>query len=345
LAQTIERRIRNRNDCTHPGHWLQEFYRQLLKRHIPKLITRSSLLRDFITHHNQPLLPKKISPLDHGVFCSFSDHFARSQTLEASKYQIRQKPPVNSEFLQDPRWTLQSLHDPQQSLKQREAQNFIVHAPFIQWLQFRHWIVSHMSEIVCPTPKLPQRFVMASPVGSGSDPFHVSQDICSLYGACPNVPHKLGHRFQAGPIIDERSHRAALRFLSRHKFFHLFLDRQISVFDNFLFLKALPRLQQQLGLVFRGLSNNPKDVLFFDRKFGKFNRTAALCLEYEFLPLLFRFKESAAIFPLFRQPCRNPDPIEFRALYHLASTHPNLLLFVAVFQGFRGRFVLFGLFF
>src|SRR4029077_16667158 len=33
----------------------------------------------------------------------------------------------------------------------------------------------------------------------------------------------------------------------------------------------------------------------------------------------------------------------FRALYHLASTHPSLLLFVAVFQGFRGRFVFFDL--
>ena len=128
-----------------------------------------------------------------------------------------------------------------------------------------------MTEIVRPTPKLPQRFVMASPVRSGSDPFHVSQDVCSLYGARPNVPHNIGHRFQPGSIVDERSRRAALRFLSRHKFFHSFLDRQISVFDNFLFLKALPRLQQQLGLVFRGLSNHPKDVLFFDRKFGKFN--------------------------------------------------------------------------
>ncbi len=49
------------------------------------------------------------------------------------------------------------------------------------------------------------------------------------------------------------------------------MDRQIPVFANFLFLKALPRFQQQLRLVFLGLSNHPKDVLFFDRKFSKFN--------------------------------------------------------------------------
>jgi hypothetical protein len=61
--------------------------------------------------------------------------------------------------------------------------------------------------------------------------------------AIPNVPHSMGHRFQPGPIVDERSRRSALRFLPRHKFFHQFLDRQIPVFDNFLFLKALPRFQ------------------------------------------------------------------------------------------------------
>jgi hypothetical protein len=97
------------------------------------------------------------------------------------------------------------------------------------------------------------------------------QDVCSLYGACPNLPHNIGHRFQPGSIVDERSRRSALRFLPRHKFFHQFLDRQIPVFDNFLFLKALPRFQEQLRFVFLGLSNHPKDVLFFDRKFSKFN--------------------------------------------------------------------------
>jgi hypothetical protein len=77
-----------------------------------------------------------------------------------------------------------------------------------------------MTEIVCSTPKLPQRFVMASPVRSGSNSFHVSQDICSLYGACPNVAHNIGHRFQPGPIVDERSGRSALRFLPSQIFFH-----------------------------------------------------------------------------------------------------------------------------
>ena len=76
-----------------------------------------------------------------------------------------------------------------------------------------------MTEIVCPTPKFPQRFVMASPVRSGSDPFHVSQDVCSLYGACPNLPHNIGHRFQPGPIVNVAVFQA---FRGRFVFFDLF---------------------------------------------------------------------------------------------------------------------------
>jgi hypothetical protein len=58
-------------------------------------------------------------------------------------------------------------------------------------------------------------------------------------------------------------------------------DRQIPVFANFLFLKALPRFQQQSRFVFVGLSDYPEDILFFDRKFSEFNGTAALCLKYK----------------------------------------------------------------
>jgi hypothetical protein len=79
------------------------------------------------------------------------------------------------------------------------------------------------------------------------NPFHVSQDVCSLYGACPSVSHNIGHRFQPGPIVDQRSRGSALRFLPRHKVFHQFLDRQIPVFDNFLFLKALPRFVSNMN--------------------------------------------------------------------------------------------------
>jgi len=168
-----------------------------------------------------------------------------------------------------------------------------------------------MTEIICPTPKLPQRFVMASPVRSGSDPFHVSQDVCSLYGACPNLPHNIGHRFQPGSIVYERSRRSALRFLPRHKFFRQFLDRQIPVFDDFFFLKALPCFEQKFRFVLLGLSDHPQDVLFFHREFSKFNGAAALCVKYEFFGLLLCFKESAVAFPDSRQSHGYPYPVTF----------------------------------
>ena len=41
-------------------------------------------------------------------------------------------------------------------------------------------------------------------------------------------------------------------------------------------------------------------MLFLDREFRKFNRTASLRLEYEFLRLLLRGKEPAVAFAIFR---------------------------------------------
>ena len=102
-------------------------------------------------------------------------------------------------------------------------------------------------------------------VRSRSDPFHVAQEVRSFYGAGPDVTYNLGHRIHSGPIVYERPGRSALRFLPSQEFFRQFLNCQVPVVADFLFLKALPCFQQEPRLRLLGLSDHPQNMLFFDR--------------------------------------------------------------------------------
>jgi hypothetical protein len=106
---------------------------------------------------------------------------------------------------------------------------------------------------------------MASPVCSWGYSFHVAQEVRSFYGAGPNVTYNLGHRIQPGPIVYERPGRPALRFLPSQEFFRQFLNCQIPVVADFLFLETLPCFQQEPRFILLRLPDYPRDMLFFDR--------------------------------------------------------------------------------
>src|SRR5260370_19973024 len=82
-------------------------------------------------------------------------------------------------------------------------------------------------------------------------------------------------------------------------------------------------------------------MLFLDRQFRKFNRTASLCLEYELFRLLFRFKKSPAIFSLFRQSCWDPNPVAISSFVPLRFHAPKFVAVCCCFSRFSWPFGLF----